>query len=460
METQSIIQEGKSGLFKSSLAERQDRTFFAREGVDPLTHAFDKKITVHAGFGGHPVPEKEQADLLGQLLARPRRKQSSVYIHVPFCESHCLYCGFYNQAYRAGESSVYTEALLHEIQIWSRWAAMQAGPVDAVYIGGGTPTALDGPDLFRLLDTVRRLFPLTNDCEITVEGRIHNFGLDKMMACLDGGANRFSIGVQTFHTELRRSMNRMTDRNTVFQSLARLKDLGRAVVVIDLIYGFPEQTMEMWRRDLDDFLALGLDGVDFYQLNVFGNSPLGRAIEKGLSPPALDLPQQARLFEAAVNIMEKARYRRLSMSHWGRTTRERNLYNHLMKGPSECLAFGPGAGGCLKGHYYFVANDYRPWLAGVDNGEKPISILTAPHPLAELDKTIAAAFDLGRLDLGRLDAYCRQPARRILDPLLEQWQQAALITLNDEWVEPTLAGQFWHVNLAQLMIEYLHQNIA
>jgi len=448
---------GKIDFFGSGAREKSEPSFFAREGVDPLTHAFDKKLTVHAGFGGRPVPEGERPGVLEQLLSRPRRERSAVYVHVPFCESYCLYCGFYNRAYCRQEGVKFTDGLLREIDLWAGHAAVQQGPVHAVYLGGGTPTALEPGDLERLLRHIRAVFPLANDCEITVEGRIHNFSTEKMEACLAGGANRFSIGVQTFDTALRQAMKRIADRRTILLTLAKLRDYGQAVVVIDLIYGFPGQTMDIWRRDIEDYLALDLDGVDLYQLNIFAKSPLAKFIEAGKFPEAADLPLQARMFAEGVRMLEQARCRRLSVGHWGRTTRERNIYNHLMKGVSDCLAFGPGAGGCLNGHFYVAGSDYEAWRAAVDARQKPVAMLIAPSAQAGLDKAIAAGIDLGRINLGRLEAEFKQPVAQRLGPLLEQWQRAGLVERDGDWVELTLAGQFWHINLAQLMISFLNQ---
>lgn len=448
---------GKVGLFQAALSEAPPSRFLAREGEDPLTSAFDRKVAVHAGFGGHPVAEADRESLLERLLDMPRRGPSALYIHVPFCETHCLYCGFYNRAYRPEESARYTDALLREMDLWRARPAARSGPFHAVYLGGGTPTALEAADLRRILLAVRDGFPLANDCEITVEGRIHHFDAEKMDACLSAGANRFSLGVQTFHTALRRSMNRLADRASAIRALGELRDDGRAGVVVDLIYGFPGQTRDMWRRDLEDFLALEIDGVDLYQLNVFRDSPLDKAIQAGKSPAAADPPEQARLFEAGVARLGRARYRRLSISHWGRTTRERNVYNHLMKGPSECLAFGPGAGGCLGGHYYFGETRYDRWIEGVSAGRKPLSMLAAPHPMAALDKTLAAGFDLGRVHLRGIGESFGLPLETRLAPLAEQWRRAGLVDLDEGWMELTLAGQFWSVNLAQFAIEHLHR---
>lgn len=83
---------------KTAIDQQAGTHFFAREGVNPLTHAFDKKITVHAGFSGNPVPDTARNCTMERLLSQARQQPSAIYIHVPFCETHCLYCGFYNRA--------------------------------------------------------------------------------------------------------------------------------------------------------------------------------------------------------------------------------------------------------------------------------------------------------------------------------------------------------------------------
>ena len=124
------------------------------------------------------------------------------------------------------------------------------GPVHAVYFGGGTPTALEAEDLERLLKAVRTHLPLANDCEMTVEGRLHNFGPEKMEACFAGGANRFSLGVQSFSTKIRRTMGRLASQEEVLRRLELLKSYNQAAVIVDLIFGFPMQSMDVWMDDI------------------------------------------------------------------------------------------------------------------------------------------------------------------------------------------------------------------
>ena len=429
--------------------------YFAREGVDPLSRAFDGKIAVHPGVGGGMVAPAEMEESLEALLDTPRRGDSVAYIHVPFCETHCLYCGFYNRGYSREESARYTDTLLRELRLWERREAQRQGPVHAVYLGGGTPTALESEDLERLLRAVRTHLPLANDCEITVEGRLHNFGPEKMEACFAGGVNRFSLGVQSFNTKIRQTMGRLAPREEVFRRLELLKSYNQAAVIVDLIFGFPMQSMEVWLDDIAAACSAGLDGMDCYQLNVYGQTPLGKAISEGKLPPAADIPMQSAMFAAGVEALQKAFYRRLSLTHWARTSRERNLYNLKVKGSANCLAFGPGAGGNLAGWFYLNQNNYQKWRELVNAGRKPVMMLARPDERFYFFRAVAAAMEQGWMDLAELERKFSLPVESVLRPLLEQWCRAGLLEFREHVLVLTLAGQFWQVNLSQLMQDFL-----
>ena len=441
-------------LMQGAMKKDDPARFYAKEGVDPLTHAFDGKIAVHPGMGGMPVAEGEREATFACLLEKERTGNSVAYIHVPFCETHCLYCGFFRSGYKAEQSRVYTDALLRELSFWRGRPAQESGPVHAVYFGGGTPTALEPDDLRRLVQGVREALPLANDCEITVEGRSSNLTRERIEACLEGGANRFSLGVQSFHTHIRQAMGRRSSTEELRERLALLQSYNQAAVVVDLIYGFPLQTMDVWLEDIAIAQSLDLDGADCYQLNTYRNSPLARAVESGKLPAGADIPTQAKMFEAGVAAMERGFYRRLSISHWGRTPRERNIYNQYVKGGAHCLAFGPGGGGSLHGHFYFSNPDYESWLAAVNEGRKPLFMVQRPGANAGLFKAMAEDMEQARLEIPRLEKVFALPLGAMLRPLLEQWERTGLVRRHGESRVLTLAGQFWQVNLSQLLMEY------
>lgn len=441
-----------------------------------LSRAFPVKRAVHAGMSGVPVPEADTQALLDKLHTQPRTGTCAAYVHLPYCESKCLYCGFFGGKYSEEKGEAYLHALLGEIEAEESYASTGTktgtAPIHALYLGGGTPTALSAKALLRLLKTLRRHLPLANDCEITVEGRIHNFGADKIEACLEGGANRFSLGVQTFNTTQRRALGRFADKEAVIKHLQMLAAYNQAAIVIDLIYGLPGQSVSQWKDDIRTFLALPIDGVDLYQLNVFPNSALAKTIAAGKLSPTAPLHEQGSYFMAGHSLMQEARMKRLSMSHWGRNTRERNLYNPLAKTRADCLHFGAGAGGALQG--YFMANESSPdaYMAARAQGKKPISMVMAPPRELAAMRSILQQMEECRLNtdvLGAALAPClattpipagtpaspsHDPvsAAPLFAPLLDNWEEAGLITRDGPWVELTLAGQFWQVNLTQALL--------
>lgn len=453
-----ILTEANHG--HKSFTDFDIKNFYAVESDNPLTKAFPQSIAVHPGGKTRPVPFDQMDGVYTELLNQERKGKTAVYIHVPFCESHCLYCGFYRKAYLKDESRQYTDALIKELEMSASSKWQSSGPVHTVYVGGGTPTSLEAPDLERLLKAVKDNLPLANDCEITIEGRIKNFTKEKMDACINGGANRFSLGVQTFDTKLRQSMKRISSGEEVIESLKALRDYDQSAVIIDLIYGFPGQTMEMWENDIKTFLDLKLEGVDLYQLKVFEGTPLYTAIENQKLPHAADLEERASMFARGIEIMENAMYNRISVDHWARTNREKNTYNHMMKSPSNCLAFGPGAGGNIAGHFYFTESNYEKWVDNIENKKrKPLAMLQTPSPNAVIDKTITSEFELLRINPDMLEKEFSLPIKETITPLYEQWTKAGLMEKKGDWFVLTTAGQFWQVNIAQLTINYLTNTI-
>ncbi|MDO4938052.1 MAG: heme anaerobic degradation radical SAM methyltransferase ChuW/HutW, partial [Sutterellaceae bacterium] len=382
------------------------------------------------------------------------------YFHVPFCETRCLYCMFYQNPLKEDASHAFAQRLIKEIQLWSDKEAQKSGLVHAVYFGGGTPTALAPQDMKDVLKAVKTYLPLANDCEITLEGRIHHFEDEKMEAALEGGVNRFSLGAQTFNTQVRQSVQRVDDRETMIRRLEKLCSYDDAAVVIDLIYGFPGQTMEVWEDDLKTAMSLPLDGVDCYQLNVFEKSPLAKYIANGKLPSAADTAMKADMFAKSVEMLTNNQWHRLSNNHWRQTNRERNIYNELGKSACDCLAFGCGAGGRLNGHSFMMQRKLADWNEGIDAGRKPVMVVMAPGEHWHLLRTVSSQMELGAINLKRIAAEFGVPVDTMTADVVAQWIEAGLLTRVGDWLVQTLAGQYWHVTLAQLLVDLITKRLS
>jgi oxygen-independent coproporphyrinogen-3 oxidase len=435
-----------------------DKRFLISETDDPLHEAFDRKMTVHAMPRGESVLPEELPGLWTNVMSSQKGLPiRTIYIHIPFCEGHCLFCGFYQNAYRSDLARQYTDALVHEMEFSYKAPFIDARPFQAVYFGGGTPTALPAESVTRLVSTVKNLFPLSNDCEITLEGRIYNFTKEKIKAALSAGVNRFSLGVQTFDTRIRKRLGRKDPKKKVFESLTYLRDLGKASAIIDLIYGLPGQSLYIWDEDIKTFVSLELDGCDLYQLNVFRGGLLEKSVAKGSLPRPATLKEQADYYVRGVELMEAAHYRRLSMSHWARTSRERSLYNLFSRGRSDCVPFGSGAGGWLGNYFFFVEGDLKDYLSAMKAGRKPLSFGMRRSQRDFLFREISYQMELGYCDLEQLSKRHNFDLLTILRPIISQWEKAGMVKLTDGCLYLTRSGEFWEVNLSQMLIDRLQE---
>lgn len=446
-----------------SHARKELKELFASEDGNPLANAFGQKSVAHPFVGGmSPVPPNSIESIWAELVKIPRSGKSTAYIHVPFCENHCLFCGFYQNAWHEQHGTRYATAVIENLRREADLPYQSQSPVHAVYFGGGTPTVLSPKDLARLVQATRQYLPLAADCEITVEGRIYSFSTEKVKAVFDAGANRVSIGVQSFHEQLRQSMGRKVPRKNVIQFLEQLVAYDRATIVIDLIYGLPDQTMAMWEDDVRTAIEIGVDGIDLYSLKLIQGTPLQAAIAKGkFKPPSLS--ELGAFYLRGAQLLNEARWETLSTTHWRRTTRERNLYNLEIKSGADCLAYGSGAGGFLGGYSYRIDANVVNYQNSIEAGNNPVAGLIKQSEYRTLFNLIKADMEQGRLNLTRLSQELKEHYSLDVDKatglLFEQWQRAGLLTASGGWIDLTTAGRFWQVTMTQNLIEWLRQNI-
>ncbi len=437
--------------------------FFAREGSTPLADAFDRRRGVHPFIGLSPVPDEDVETTWQSLQGQTRRGKSVAYLHIPYCVGRCAFCGFYQSRWNKDEGPAYVDAMIEQLRQDRDAPYQAAGPIQAVYFGGGTPTLLATRDLVRLIEAVRVHLPLSADCEITVEGRAHGFDIDKAQAAFTAGANRLSLGVQSFEEALRRRLGRRTPRRTLIGFLERLMAADQAAIVIDLIFGLPDQDLRVWEQDVRNAIQIGLDGADLYALRLVPNSPLAARARSGQLRLA-SADNHGVYYARGAELMDAARWELLSNSHWRRSTCERNLYNLEIKGGASCLAFGAGAGGFLDGCSYRLVPEPEEYRRRIARGLSPVAQLMRHSPYHRLFNLIKAGMERGHLDSARLAVVLAESTGLDLDalagPLFAQWQRAGLLTRDGDWLDLTQAGRFWQVTMTQSLLEWLHQCIG
>ncbi len=233
-------------------------------------------------------------------------KTYGVYIHIPFCKAKCSYCAFVSTP-DISLKQRYIKALLREIAECSA----KGGIVDTVYIGGGTPSCLDGGELYSILCAVRKAFRVTPNAEITVEANPESCGDGFVSACKDSCVNRVSMGLQSSDDEILKTVGRIHCYADFVSAAERLASCGINNISSDIILGLPRQTQTDVKKCIETFDAL-CSHASVYALNVECNTPL---FDSGYSP---DDDSVADLYEFAVRELAKRGFSRYEVSNFAR----------------------------------------------------------------------------------------------------------------------------------------------
>ena len=275
----------------------------------------------------------------------------SLYVHIPFCTAKCTYCDFNSYAGQDSLMAPYAQALASEAALWAPHVAGR--PVETIFFGGGTPSLLPIEHMATIVAALRERFDLAPNAEMTLEANPGTIDLAHLEALRGLGFNRISFGVQSFHDEELRQLERIHDAREVKAAYRWARAAGFANVSLDLIYGLAGQTMASWQTNVMTALALAPDHLSLYALTVEEGTPLARDIGRGRSPgPDLDL--QADMFEWNRDRLAEAGFRHYEVSNYARPGRECR-HNLVYWHNGDWLGLGAGAHSHLFGERFAAA---------------------------------------------------------------------------------------------------------
>ena len=239
---------------------------------------------------------------------------SGIYLHIPFCATRCHYCNFATGGYESDIARRYVAALIEEIGR-ARFEDTSMRSVDTIYLGGGTPTTLSIDQLAAILDACRKTFDVTTDAEITCEANPGSIDLDYLKDLRTAGINRLSFGVQSFDDGELQMIGRTHSSEEAREAVRLARQAGFQNVSIDLIAGLPEQTMDTWRRNLDEAFALGPDHISVYMLELYKDAPLLHRVERG-ELRAIDEELTVEMYFALKDEAEVRGFDHYEISNW------------------------------------------------------------------------------------------------------------------------------------------------
>ena len=219
-----------------------------------------------------------------------------LYVHVPFCVRRCSYCDFSIAVRKRIPAREYVESVLAEFRSADPGPAARGGPLETLYLGGGTPSLLPAPDLAHLITSLLDVFHSTSsrdDVEVTLEANPEDVTSEAVRLWRAAGVNRVSLGAQSFDDGVLTWMHRSHDAVRIGNAVRTLREGGIDNISLDLIFALPEDLQRDWGRDLDDALALRPTHVSLYGLTVEPRTPLDRWVSRG----ATHLPADDRYAE-------------------------------------------------------------------------------------------------------------------------------------------------------------------
>ena len=291
-----------------------------------------------------------------------------IYIHIPFCAKKCAYCDFYSMCDLSLREN-YVDALVAQISSFRAEAKNRI--VDTVYIGGGTPSILSGEQILRILKTVRKVFKVSEDAEITMEANPGTLDPGKLVAYHEAGINRLSLGLQSANAEELSMLGRIHTKEEFERSflLARLE--GFQNINVDIMYALPGQTEKTLSETLDYVIGLDPDHISFYGLTIEPETPFGRNKELTKLLPNEDV--QVEMYLNAAEKMEAAGFFQYEISNFSKPGFE---CHHNMKywKVEDYLGFGPAAHSFFDGTRFAYAKNTSKFISYPTQRERLIEM--------------------------------------------------------------------------------------
>lgn len=383
---------------------------------------------------------------------------AGIYIHIPFCKSRCIYCAFYSTTDLRWRQR-YVDAVCREWQLRSH---EMSTPATTVYFGGGTPSQLTPQQLQQLLTALPPSAP-----EVTIEANPDDITPAYAAILSQLSINRVSMGAQTFDDRRLRFLHRRHTAAQVEQAVRTLRAAGISNISIDLMYGFPGETLEDWQRDIDAALALGVEHLSAYCLMVEEGTALyeqmrahPRPLPKGGEEEREEETERA-MYELLIDRLTSAGYEHYEISNFAlrpagvpadqpspyRSRHNSNYWNDTpyiglgaaahsyTPAAATALSDSPAESAAIRS---WNVSDLRQYIEAIEHGERPCETEVLDEDTRYNDRITVALRTSDGLDLTTLSErhrhYCMKEAHRFLSD--------GLLTLRGQHLVLTRRGLF------------------
>ncbi len=355
---------------------------------------------------------------------------TSLYIHIPFCKSKCLFCSFVIAVGKEHRIDTYLENLAEEARHY-KGAALKS-----VYLGGGTPSHMAEGQLETLFSMVRRNFKLEAGCEVTLEANPETVDASKAKLLHALGVNRVSLGIQSLNDKYLKFLGRNHNSRQAKIAFENLKNAFFSNISLDMMFSFPQQTQEEIDADLKEIAGLGSEHLSLYTLTIEGPS---RFYQQKIKLDEGEV--RARQYKSVVGFLEKAGFLQYEISNFAKPKKE-SRHNLAYWQSENYIGLGVGAHSHMDGRRFWNVTDLVSYAQKIKQGQLPIEgqeVLNNPQRLIE-----ALLFGLRMnkgVDVRQLEKRFEYRLSQETEEKIQQFTKDGFFNLNDTRLAVTPQGR-------------------
>lgn len=361
---------------------------------------------------------------------------AGIYIHIPFCKSRCIYCGFYSTTLLDLRKK-YINAVCREMELRKNYIRE---PFSTISLGGGTPSLLDEAELTKLFLYINNVYDVDRNAEITMECNPDDITPEftNMLSRLP--INRVSMGAQTFADSRLRLLHRRHNSDEVKHAVKLLREAGIKNISIDLMFGFPDESLSQWKEDISAALALNVEHISAYSLMYEEDTPLWKMLDTG-KVKEIDEELSLTMFKELVCQLTDAGYEHYEISNFARPgyrSRHNSSYWHQVP----YIGLGAAAHSFdLNSRQWNVA-DLKLYIEEINNGIIPMEREELDNDTTFNDIITTALRTSDGIDLNALETRLGKRYRNTLISAAGKHLEQGLLEIRHDRLRLTAEGIF------------------
>lgn len=361
---------------------------------------------------------------------------AGIYIHIPFCKSRCIYCGFYSTTLLDLRKK-YINAVCREMELRKNYIRE---PFSTIYLGGGTPSLLDEAELTKLFLYINNVYDVDRNAEITMECNPDDITPEFTNMLNRLPINRVSMGAQTFADSRLRLLHRRHNSDEVKHAVKLLREAGIKNISIDLMFGFPDESLSQWKEDISAALALNVEHISAYSLMYEEDTPLWKMLDTG-KVKEIDEELSLTMFKELVCQLTDAGYEHYEISNFARPgyrSRHNSSYWHQVP----YIGLGAAAHSFdLNSRQWNVA-DLKLYIEEINNGIIPMEREELDHDTTFNDIITTALRTSDGINLNALETRLGKRYRNTLISAAGKHIEQGLLEIRHDRLRLTAEGIF------------------